>query len=287
MQPPLRLRALARGAAGATLGAVLLSACGGNGGSPGPIRTPATTPRPDLVAQLDDLPQGVVRLQVEAGSRRLLAHLDVSGLVPSSAHAVQLHRGTCLQRGGALIAAFGDATSNAAGTMSADVSASPAPLGGTEYLELHLVGAAQLAAHAIPLACADIPAGAPTAAARITATPGYKPFGTVTVSYSASSGAAAIDVAVQALVPGTAHAVQILAGTCAAPGALVHDAGDVTADAAGTVRTRLTVAAAGGPPPAAGWIVMVRSGAGAALGTASQPSPQAQPILCGALAKPQ
>ena len=264
--------------------ALLLAACGPTTpltGGP----TPTPSPEPDLVARLDNLPVGVVRVQQEPGSRRLLAHLDMSGLVPRTAHAVQLRRGTCLQRGGPLLAAFADATSNAAGGMSADVLGPAAPLAGGEYLELHLVGASKLAAGAVPIACADISATAPTAGARMTATPGYKPFGSVSITYTASDRSATLAVSLQALVGRTHHAVEILTGTCTALGQVVQPAGDVSADAGGTVKATLALSGMAGPPPPTGWVVVVRSGAGDAIGTAAQPTAQAQPILCGPFAK--
>jgi hypothetical protein len=263
---------------------MLLAACGSQGAPSG--GTPRPAPKPDLIARLDNLPQGVARVQQQSGSRRLLAHIDLSGLVPNTAHAVQLRRGACLQRGGPLLASFADATSNATGGMSADVAGPAAPLAGGEYLELHLVGAAQLAAGAVPIACADISTTAPTSGSRMTAPPGFKPFGTISLTYTASNRSGSLGVSLQGLVGGSQHAVQILSGTCSALGPVLHAAGDVTGDSGGTVKARLTVAGLGGPPPVSGWILVVRSGATAAIGTATQPTAQAQPILCGALAKP-
>lgn len=271
---------------GAASLAVLLAACGGQGTTPGGATpSPKATPKPDLVARPDNLPQGVVRVQVQ-GSGRLLAHLDATGLVPRTAHAVQLRRGSCLQRGGALLASFGDATSNAAGALNADLGGPAVTLAGGEYLELHLVGAAQLAAGAVPIACADIASAAPSSAVRLTATPGFRAFGTVSLTYDAAARTGKLGVALQAFAGRSVHAVQILSGTCAAPGGLLHAAGDITADAGGTVKTALDLGDVGGPPPASGWIVVVRSGATDAIGTPAVPTPQAQPILCGALTRP-
>jgi hypothetical protein len=152
------------------------------------------------------------------------------------------------------------------------------------YLELHLVGAAALGSavdpQSIPIACSDISATAPTTAVRVTGTPGYKPFGTVSLTYSGASRSAKLGVTLQAFVGGSVHGLQILSGTCAAPGAVVHTLTDLAADANGTVRSTQTLSGLGAPPPASGWILVVRTGSGDATGALTQP------LLCGPLSKP-
>jgi hypothetical protein len=268
--------------------ALLLAACGGpSGGSPGPSAKPAPTAKPDLVAHLDNMPQGTARLEVDARTRRIVAHLAVTGLAPNTAHAVQLHRGSCLQRSGELVTGFADAMSGAGGTMTADVQATSSaataiPSG--VYIELHLVGAAALGSavdpQSIPIACSDISSAAPTTAVRVTGTPGYKPFGTVSLTYSSASRSAKLGLNLQAFVAGSVHGLQILSGTCAAPGAVVHALTDLATDANGTVRSTQTVSGLGVAPPASGWILVVRTGPGAATGALTQP------LLCGPLSKP-
>lgn len=272
---------------------LLLAACGSPPALPltgaGPTPKAVATPKPDLVARLDDLPQGVVRLHLDPATRHVVAHVDAQGLVPATAHAVQLRRGTCLQRGGVLVTAFADALSGSSGLLNADVRATSSTGGAIPagvHLELYLTAAALLGAQATPLACADIAADSPTAAVGLYPTPGFRPYGTASLVYRAASASASIGVALQELVGSSVHAVQILAGPCAAPGALLHPAGDVVADAGGAVSTTQVVGGLSAAPPRSGWIVVVRYGPTSAIGTAAKPSPQAQPILCGTLAPP-
>jgi hypothetical protein len=281
-------RAAARGSASLAL---TLAGCSG-GASPGATATATPPPKPDLAAHLDNMPQGIVSLKVDDKTHRITAHLDVNGLAAGTAHAVQLHRGTCLQRGGQLVTGFDDAKSDASGVVAADLratSASATSIPSGVYVELHLVGAALLGSAAdptsLPIACSDIPAAAPTTAVRIFATPGHKPFGSATLKYDAAGRAANLTVDLQTLASGSVHAVQILGGTCAAPGPVLQAVGDVTADRNGTVHAT-QVFGIGTPPPASGWILMIRTGAAAAIGTPAQPTPQAQPLLCGPLSKP-
>ncbi|HXA27560.1 MAG TPA: hypothetical protein VN193_02330 [Candidatus Angelobacter sp.] len=283
---PLTTPLRRRGVAALALPSLLLAACSGSGGSPsGPSATP-TPSTPDVVAHLDNLPQGTARVDVDARTHRLVAHLNVTGLAANVAHAVQLHRGSCLQRGGELVTAFADGVSGAGGALVADLQAtsSVATIPAGVYVEIHLVGAAQLGSavdpQSIPIACSDISATAPAAAVRISGTPGYKPFGAASLSYSSASRSAKLALNLQAFVGGSVHGMQILSGTCAAPGATVHALTDVTTDARGTVTSTQSISGFDVPPPASGWILMIRSGPGAATG------PQAQPLLCGPFAKP-
>jgi len=290
MLAPVPLLPPARGRRGAALAlpSLLLAACSGQGGSPpGSSATPAAVAKPDLVAHLDNMPQGTARLDVDARTRRIVAHLAVTGLAASTSHAVQLHRGSCLQRGGELVTGFADAVSSAAGTMTADVQATSSSAGAIPagvYIEIHLVGAAQLGSavdpQSIPIACSDISTAAPTTAVRITGTPGYKPFGTTSLTYSSAGRSAKLALNLQAFVGGSVHALQILSGTCAAPGPLVHALTDVATDPNGTVRSTQTLSGLGAAPPASGWILMIRTGPGAATGALTQP------LLCGPLSKP-
>src|SRR5262249_31974722 len=87
----------------------------------------------------------------------------------------------------------------------------------------------------------------------------------------------------QAFVASSAHAGQILTGTCAAPGSVLYALGDISADVQGTATGAKTLTGVAVAPPVSGWIVVVRSGPTAAIGTPAAPSPQAQPILCGPL----
>jgi hypothetical protein len=261
----------------------LLAACGNT------TVLPLTngTPKPDLVALLDNMPQGVARLQVDTRLRRIVAHLDVTGIAPSTAHALQLRRGTCLQRGGALVSGFDDARSTSIGAINADVRGTTAntaiPSG--VHLELHATPNAQTNAQSIPIACMDIPAATPTAPVRVYATPGYKPFGTAQIDYDKTQRAAKLTLALDSLIPSSIHAVQILDGSCAQPGTLLHALGDVAADRNGTAKATQVFGVAT-LPPSKGWILMIRTGPASSLGTQQQPTLQAQPLLCGPIAKP-
>lgn len=256
------------------------------------LTTPAT-PKPDVVARLDNLPQGLVRLSVNQRTPRISVHLEVTGLAPGVAHAIHLHRGTCLARTADAVASFSDVRSDSKGRIAADTTAIGATSGGIPkgvYIDLHLVGDAHLGASggatSIPLACADVADGAATTAVRLFPTPGYKPFGSAALTYAASRRSLDVHLSASSLISGTSHAVVILSGTCVEPGAVIHDVGNLTADAQGNVTTTLTLTGIDAGPPAGGWIVIVRDGSSAEIGASAQPSPLEQPILCGPLTTP-
>ncbi len=97
--------------------------------------TPATTP---FFSSADQTASGTANLSITAGSLEVM--IDVSGLEPSSSHAVHIHKGSCASQG-AVVHALPPLTADATGhaTLSATVTGVSAIPEGVWYLNIHRV----------------------------------------------------------------------------------------------------------------------------------------------------
>jgi hypothetical protein len=263
--------------------AALLAGCGG--GSPSPTSSPGLT----TSAQLSNVPTGTAVISWDAATRKLSVKLAAYGLTPSSAHAVHLHATRCVGKQGAPTFSFPDVTADAAGAISAEVTATePAPKGipaGME-IDLHLVASPDLGkppdTGSAPIACTDIP---PTAATRVAVRlypfPGEKPAGSATLGYDAGARALTVRVTGFGLAPGSAHAADIDLGSCQKQGEQRYTLKDTVADARGKVDVTTTLSGVDAAPPKAGWYLVLHQGSRSEILAAGKPAPLFRPILCG------
>jgi len=261
---------------------VLVSAAGCGSSSTTP------TSQLHLAARLDNVPTGTAKLSFNAATRRISLHIDVFGLTPDSVHAVHIHHGSCLAPTSKPLVSFPDITSDGAGDAKADVTATqptPGGLPSDAYIDVHLVGAAELAAASaalsLPIACSDVPAKQPAPVVRLFANPGHKPFGTATATYDASGRSLTVHLVLGALPPRTAHAVFIHAGSCQVQGPVKYGLTDVTADDRGSADVNAALGDIAAAPPATGWYLTVHVGASSEILANGKPAALYQPALCG------
>lgn len=239
---------------------------------------------------LDHMPKGTAMLSWNASTKVITATLNMTGFTPGSSHAMHIHTGSCQNQQNPPVIPFPDITADASGAVKASVT-SNAVAGGipsNAYLNIHLAPGAQLgspgSATFTPIACADIPAGAATGPVTLTmgALPqtGQHPTATASLTYNSGAHTLTVDVKASGLVPGSAHAEHIHAGSCAAQGAVVHALTDLTADSSGNAHVVTVLQNIDTAPPASGWYLNLHMGSMNTILSGGQPTLLFQPILC-------
>ena len=271
----------------ATATALLGAGCASGSTSTSTARPVPTT---QLTARLDNEPTGAVKLGFDAKTVRITVHLQVSGLGAGSAHAVDLHHGSCLARTADAVAAFPDIAADATGTATADLASTtevPKGIPQDVYVELHLGGRAALGSPAdpqsIPIACTDVPNKAPTSSLALFPTPGHRPYGTATLTIDGTRRSISVHLTAAVLEPKSVHEVDVDAGSCAAQGAMRFALKDITADDGGSAELSQVLGNVAHLPLPAGSYVVIRQGSTSAIASSGRQSPFFQPVLCGAL----
>lgn len=241
---------------------------------------------------LDPTPTGTVTLSWSATTHLITAKVDVSGFTPNSSHAMHIHPGSCADQTRPPSVPFGDIHADAGGSVAQTVvSSRPAPVGipSESYVNIHLAPTAQLgSAHDFsytPIACANIPAGAPAngpVALQLRGAPTASDMhGSATYAYDAAAHTLRVSVRASGLAPNSAHAAHIHAGTCHTQGDVVHPLPDLHADSSGQGTLTTVLSNVSSPPPAAGWYVNVHLGPMSAILSHNKPTLFFAPILCG------
>ncbi|WP_297611942.1 CHRD domain-containing protein [Nocardia sp.] len=205
---------------------------------------------------------------------------------------MHIHPGSCADQTQPPSVPFPDITADTTGAVRQSVVSEPVPGGipGGSYLNIHLAPSAQLGASTdvsfTPIGCADIPAGT-SAAGPVTvkvAAPqknGAAPAGTVKLAYDGAQHSLQVVLNASGLPAGSAHAVHIHSGSCAAQGAVLYPLPDLQANDAGDASLTATVDNVATAPPATGWYVNVHMGAmSQILDAAGNPTLLFAPILC-------
>jgi hypothetical protein len=224
-------------------------------GSSGPTGT--------ATLRLDNVPSGVTTLHFDPATKIVSLDVDGFGFAPSSAHAVHVHPGTCLDPQNAPSITLPDVTADAKGRLKSTVRTSQPVAGGIPHrsrLDVH-------GSSATPIMCTDL-GNDPTAAKRLYPQPGEKPFGTATVTHK--SGKVTVAFQLNALLRLTSHAVQIRTGSCKVPGAVKYKVDAIRADQNGAVNVTRTIKHPGAVPRT-DWNLVLYEG----------PDTSSRPLLCG------
>lgn len=240
---------------------------------------------------LETTPTGTAVLSWDPATTLVTAAIDMQGFTPSSSHAMHIHPGTCADQTQPPAVPFPDITADAAGAIRQSVVSGPVPGGipGGSYLNIHLAPSAQLGASTdvsfTPIGCADIPADTPKAGPvtlKVAAPQknGETPAGTVKLTYDGTQHSLQVVLHATGLPAGSAHAVHIHTGSCAAQGAVLYPLPDLQADGAGDGSLTATVDNVATPPPATGWYVNVHMGPMSQILDGNTPTLLFAPILC-------
>ncbi|MFE3292003.1 CHRD domain-containing protein [Rhodococcus sp. NPDC059234] len=278
--------------------AVVVTGCSGSSTSPSestppPAPPPSATLRAPAVVGLTAMPTGTATLTWDSNTSRISVQIQAIGFTPRSSHAMHLHPGSCADPDPAPSIAFPDLVADARGAVLQTVVSGKAPAGIPPgfHLSIHLAPDRQLGAPddvaATRVACADIPSGTPAAGpavvpllapARQQNTPGA----TATVRYDAAAHTVRTEITASGLLPDSAHAAHIHAGSCAAQGADVYPLPDIQSDGAGNATSAATITGVMSAPPATGWYVDVHLGSSDRIrGSDNSPALLFAPILCG------
>jgi Cu/Zn superoxide dismutase len=214
--------------------------------------------------------KGVVHLKQHANA--LTVSLVVSRLAPGAFYAAHLHAGSCAAPGAAALT-FPDVYANEHGVATL-VTTVPTAAGAN-----YLAGGYSIDVHAGPasapgaaISCGDLPAKVAKAYAKAWLKGAAAERGQVELYQKGSD--VRVWIKLRGLTPG-AHALQIHAGSCAAPGAAVVSLGDVTAGADGKVSQKIT-ASSTIPVVGKGFSVDVYAGPSAAAGAVAACGDQTQ-----------
>jgi hypothetical protein len=269
-----------------TVGVVLaLAGCGS--GSSSPTATPALGP----AIQLANVPGGTAILSWDGKTHKLSLKVDAHGLTPNSAHALHITDSKCIGKQGPPAFTFPDVTADGSGVIGSEVTADqPAPKGipsGME-IDLHLVSSADSGkgpdAGSTPIACTDIPT---TTGSRVALElypfPGQKPAATARLAYDAASKTLTVRVTGFGLVPKSAHAADIVEGSCAKQGRGGQPLKDAVADSSGRIDITTIVNGVEEAPTKIRRYLVVHQGARSEIASGGDLSPLFRPILCADL----
>ena len=179
--------------------------------------------------------KGVVQLKQRTGA--LSVGLVVSRLTPGAFYAAHIHAGTCAAPGAVALAlpdVYADENGVAKLVTTLPTAADANFLAGGFSVDVH----AGPSASATPvITCGDVTPKVEKSAAKAFLKGAGAEKGRAEIVQKGSD--LSVWIKLSGLTPG-AHAVQLHAGTCAAPGAVAVSLGDVTAGPDGTVFTKVT-----------------------------------------------
>ena len=258
----------------------VLSACGSSSRSSAPSKTTVT---------LGQAPAGTVSVAWNPATKRITATFDMYGFTPSSSHAVHIHQGGCVNQG-PVVVPFPDVSAGPGGAIkTSETSPVAAPNGipAGSYLNIHLAPSAQLGSPGslgfTPIACADLPRGATSAATLTMKTPpqaGRHPSGSAQLSYDEASNTLTVSVTAEGLPPSSTHAAHIHLGSCQAQGTVRYPLNPVTAGADGSASVTTVIRDVPSAPPASRWYVNLHMGSPSQIMSNGSPTLLFAPILC-------
>jgi len=229
---------------------------------------------------LTAMPYGTVTFSRGRGGH-LTVRLDVAGLTPGSAHAVQLMR-----PGGAAPVSFGTLTANRVGQARATLSSTHT--GGVPGGSILVIrnGTTSGGVPGVPIA--EAAARVPGPAVKLTAVEVSRagasygtPQGTVTIIYDPDARTLTVVVTASGLTPG-AHAAHIHTGSCQNQGPVKYMLMDFLANTHGKIVNQArTVTGVRTPIPPSGWYFNLHQGTHANILTSSgAPTIFFRPLLC-------
>jgi hypothetical protein len=220
-------------------------------------------PKGSADVRLDNLPDGVATLHFDSATKIISLDVDGFGFSPSSAHAVHIHTGNCLDAQNAPTIAFPDITADRNGQIKANVRIARSATNGVPKgtrLDIHGTGPT-------PINCTDL-GNNPLAPKRLYPQPSEKPFGRAAVTHRSRNVTIAFKL--NALHRLTRHAVQIRKGSCKAPGGVKYKVDPIRADQNGAVNVTRTIKHPGAVP-GNNWNLVLYEG----------PNTSSRPLLCG------
>lgn len=261
------------------------SAAGSTRAASTPGQASATT---FIRVSLTPQPIGTVTLAVGAAGR-VVAALDVTGIAPGTAHAIDIQAEGCNVAGAATIK-FPLVTASSTGQLEVTVR-SLQPLSGTVpssgSFVVHLGPSLTSPVAGLPIACADLASlSAHHATLQFQAlSDQIGPLrGSATFLYRPSTQTLTVHVQASGLAPFSQHANHIHAGSCAAQGPVLYMLPDLIANAAGEVNEVAMFTGVTSPPPASGWYFNLHLGNSNQIATPSGvPTILFRPLLCGDL----
>jgi hypothetical protein len=231
---------------------------------------------------LQPMPYGTVTFSRGRGGR-LTVRLDVAGLTPGSAHAVQLVR-----PGRASPVSFGTLTANKVGQADATLHSSHTVGIPSGSILVVRNGTTSGGVPGEPIAATGALGGMPSSAVKLTAaevsSTGVSygtPKGTATISYNPDARTLTVVVNASGLTPGP-HAAHIHTGSCQSQGPVKYMLTDFVANAHGQiVNEARTVSDVRTPIPASGWYFNLHQGNHSDILTSNgMPTIFFRPLLC-------
>jgi hypothetical protein len=224
---------------------------------------------------LSHRPSGTAALSWDPQSQNINAKLQMVGLAPGGAYAIDIYQGACDTIGDVAVP-LPEVTADGAGALNASItSTQPAPGGLLPHtaLSMHLNGGA-------PISCGEITSA--LTSTTLTMAPLGQPLqGSANLTYEPGNKTLIVATSASGLAPGSAHAQQIGLGTCEAQGPVKYPLNDLVASASGAAyQTTIIQNVDQGPPPS-GWYLNVYFGPPAQPLQSGQPTPDLQPVMCG------
>jgi hypothetical protein len=220
-------------------------------------------------------PSGTAALSWDPQSKNITAKLQMAGLAPGGAYAIDIHEGPCDTIGDVAVS-FPEVTADSAGAINTSItSGQPAPGGLLPHTALSMHRDASA-----PIACADI-AAAVTATTLPMAPAGQPLQGSANLTYDPENKTLIVATSATGLAPGSSHAQNIGLGTCEAQGPAKYPLDDLAALANGTAYQTTVIQNVGQAPPPSGWYLNVYLESSAQVPQNGLPTPDLQPILCG------
>ncbi len=229
-------------------------------------------------------PVGTVSLaQTSSGTVR--ADLDITGLAPGVAHAVDIQSGSCDALGPAVVN-FSPVTADASGRAVASLtSAGSLPRLSQAALMIHLGANVTDPTENLPVACVNLTGwhGSSTNRSVMPLSDQSGPaHGGAVLHYDGATETLTAHVVVSGLAPYSQHAAHLHAGSCATQGPVVLGLPDLVANRWGVADQTATISGVTSAPPASGWYLNVHLGAmSQILGASGQPTVLFQPLACG------
>ncbi|HTK09616.1 MAG TPA: CHRD domain-containing protein [Ktedonobacteraceae bacterium] len=233
---------------------------------------------------LTHAPYGSASLKWDPGTEALTVTIELTGLAPNSTHPAHIHKGGCTSNG-AVIYPLNNVVANASGrgTSSTTIAkvAQGIPMNGWS-INVHNGPNLSPAEQFLPIACGNISNANPSLKGVQTLS---VPLGATNAADQNVSGQALLNLSgrtltvtinIHGLVPGSAHAAHIHAGSCQnqVPGNIVHMLNNVVANNSGSASSK-TVINNVDTIPASGWYINVHRSTNLATQTGFDP------IACG------
>jgi Cu/Zn superoxide dismutase len=229
-------------------------------GHPGSGALDRTTVR--LAPATGQKAKGVATLKQRSGA--LSVELVVSKLTPNAFYAAHVHAGTCAAPGATQLTlpdVYADEHGVARLVTTVPTAAGANFLAGGYSVDVH---AGPTGGNAAVLACGDIAAKVAKSAAKASVKGANGEHGQAALTQKGTDVAAWVSL--KGLTPG-AHGLQLIAGSCAAPGAVAVSLGDVTAGPNGFAFAKVN-ATSTIPVVGKGYAVVVTAGPSSAPGAA-------------------